>query len=434
MWGSPGSRQLLLTLLAACGNAASPLGDHAPAGKVVVVSIDGMMPDVYLDPDAHHLQIPTLRALVARGASGRVHAVMPTVTYPAHTTMVTGVPPRVHGIVSNKPLDPLGKNLDGWRWYAEDIAVPTIYQAVEAQHRVAALVTWPVTVGAHATVVVPEYWRAGGPDDQKLLRALSTPGALADVAPALWTYLTPPDIKDHAQFEIAHHLLATRHPDLMMVHAFALDDAQHDHGPWSPEAIATIEAVDKELGALVAELPADTTLLVVSDHGFAPIDKEIRLNALFAAKGLEREDSADVGVIASGGTAFVYVLDDTKRADIDAAIAELGDHVARRLSHEDIVAYGGDPNASFGLVAAPRHAFSDKRTGDVIVTTAPRGTHGWPPDDPAMAASLIAVGPHIPHTSLPTVDMIDIAPTLARWLGVPLPTAMGKPIPQLVQP
>jgi hypothetical protein len=150
--------------VAACGGA--PPRDGAgtspgpDAGRVVVISVDGLMPDAYLEPDAHGLAIPTLRSVVARGAAARVHGVMPTVTYRSHTTLVTGVPPRVHGIVSNKPLDALDKNLDGWRWYAEDIAVPTLYQAVEAQHRVTALIVWPVTVGARASIVVPEYWRA----------------------------------------------------------------------------------------------------------------------------------------------------------------------------------------------------------------------------------------------------------------------------------
>src|SRR5262249_8946978 len=138
---------LIVLVAAACGGARAP--DGAPpaappgAGRVVVGSVDGLMPDAYLDPAAHRLSIPTPRPRVARGAAGRVRGVMPTVTYPSHTTMVTGVPPRMHGIVTNRPLDPLSKNFDGWRWYAEDIAVPTLYQAVEAQHRAAALIVWP---------------------------------------------------------------------------------------------------------------------------------------------------------------------------------------------------------------------------------------------------------------------------------------------------
>jgi hypothetical protein len=133
--------------VAACGGAPPREGPDGvvpeAAGRVVVVSVDGLMPDAYLDPDAHGLAIPTLRALVAGGAAARVRGVMPTVTYPSHTTLVTGVPPRIHGIVANKPLDRLGKNLDGWSWYAEDIAVPRCTRA-EAQHRTAALIVWPV--------------------------------------------------------------------------------------------------------------------------------------------------------------------------------------------------------------------------------------------------------------------------------------------------
>jgi predicted AlkP superfamily pyrophosphatase or phosphodiesterase len=441
----------LALALAACSAAPPRIDPTAPApdrGRVIVISIDGLMPDAYLAPDGHGLAIPTLRSLVARGAAARVHGVMPTVTYPSHTTLVTGVPPRVHGIVNNKPLDALGKNLDGWRWYAEDIAVPTLYQAVEAQHRTAALIVWPVTAGARASIVVPEYWRAGGPDDQKLLRALSTPGLLDEVArgePALWQLLTPPDIKDHAQIAIARHVLATRRPELMLIHMFALDDAQHDHGPWSPEAKATIEAADREIATVLGDLERSpdwprTTLLVVSDHGFAPVDREIRLGALFAKRGLIRTapdgavTGADVGVIASGGTAFVYVLDDGKRAAIDAALGELGDHVTRRIEHGELVAMGGDPGASFALVAAPGHGFSDKRTGEPIVQVSPRGTHGWPPSDPAMASSFVAFGPHVPPLALGTIEMIDIAPTIARWLGVALPTAQGAPIAPLVEP
>src|SRR5215470_10588500 len=134
-----------IVALAACAS-------QTPSRRVVVVSIDGLMPDAYVHPDAHGLAVPTLRKLVARGmyATG-VEGVFPTVTYPSHTTMATGVPPGVHGIVTNKPADPLDTNMGGWRWYSEDIKVQTLWDAVEAQHRKAALVVWPVAVGAKAS-------------------------------------------------------------------------------------------------------------------------------------------------------------------------------------------------------------------------------------------------------------------------------------------
>ena len=415
-----------LALLVACA---------APTHHVVVVSIDGLMPDAYLHPDAHGLAVPTLRSLVARGMyASAVRGVLPTVTYPSHTTMATGVTPSVHGIVTNKPADPLAKNFDGWRWYAEDIHARTLWDAARDEHRKTALVTWPVTVNAKATFVVPEYWRAGNDDDQKLLRALSTPGLLDAVAredPDLWKQLTPPDMHDEGQFAIARYLAAHEHPDLLMIHVFALDDAQHDHGPWSKQANAAIENADRLLGTLLATLQAqpeweNTTFVVVSDHGFAPIEHELRPNVVLVKHHLIELDAdgattaAKVAVIASGGMAFVHLLDPAARGELDAALAELTTGVARTLSHDEIVAAGGDPAATVALVAAPGYAFGDKRTGEVITDTPGKGTHGWPPTDPAMMSSFIAIGPDIPRKDLGTIEMTQIAPMLARWLGVTL--------------
>jgi hypothetical protein len=210
-----------------------------------------------------------------------------------------------------------------------------------------------------------------------------------------------------------------------------------------------------------------------------------------------------VAVIASGGTAFVYVLDPAARPEIEATVRELasgvalestassdlGDNpyatshgnvrvgpgepsaksstttaapstpssgatttspgattagsttttssgasttsssvIAKILGPDEVAATGGDRNAAFVLVAAPGYAFSDARTGPIIVDTPGRGTHGWPPSDPAMAASFIAVGPNIAHRELGKIRMVDIAPTIARWLGVALPDATGTPM------
>jgi predicted AlkP superfamily pyrophosphatase or phosphodiesterase len=99
--------------------AACAAGAARPA-RVVLISVDGLMPEAYTAPDAHGLKVPTLRRMAAAGAwAQRVESVFPTVTYPAHTSLVTGAPPGVHGITTNRPPDPLDKNQGGWRWYAE---------------------------------------------------------------------------------------------------------------------------------------------------------------------------------------------------------------------------------------------------------------------------------------------------------------------------
>ncbi len=178
---------------------------RATISHVILISVDGLMPSSYTDPDAQGLRVPTLREMVQNGAaSPGVRGVFPTVTYPSHTSMATGARPRTHGIFSNVVFDPLGTNEGGWYWYAEDIRAPALWDAARAKGLRTALISWPATLGAQADFVVPEFWRPGN-DGAKLLRSVSTPGLLADVAqqyPNLFDGLTPPNVNGQSLFDI----------------------------------------------------------------------------------------------------------------------------------------------------------------------------------------------------------------------------------------
>src|SRR5215467_13629735 len=168
-------------------------GQSAAAQRAVaLISIDGMHPDYVLNADQHGLRIPNLRRYLRDGvhASG-VRGVLPTVTYPTHTTMLTGVPPAQHGIYSNVTWDPLRKNQEGWYWYAEDIRKPTLWEAASRAGYVVGSISWPVSVAAPGVQYdIPEYWRAQTPEDIKLLRAVSTPGLLAEFEKTVGEYTT----------------------------------------------------------------------------------------------------------------------------------------------------------------------------------------------------------------------------------------------------
>src|SRR5262249_30398225 len=147
----------LLVLLAGWALAwGPPAAAQAPRRPVVMISLDGLRPDYVTEADRHGLRIPTLRGLLRRGsyATG-VRGVLPTVTYPSHTTLVTGVAPARHGIYSNAVFDPLGTNQEGWYWYASDIRVPTLWDAARTAGIRTASVNWPVTVGAAITWDIP---------------------------------------------------------------------------------------------------------------------------------------------------------------------------------------------------------------------------------------------------------------------------------------
>ena len=112
---------------------AIAIGAHAQQPSVLYISIDGLKPEAVLNAEAHGLKVPNLRKLLVDGVySSGVHGVLPTITYPSHTTLLTGAAPARHGVYSNTTFDPFNKNDVGWYWYAEDIKVPTLFDAARA--------------------------------------------------------------------------------------------------------------------------------------------------------------------------------------------------------------------------------------------------------------------------------------------------------------
>src|SRR5258708_5448846 len=118
----------------------------AQSGRhVVLISIDGLRPDFYLDPS---WPAPNLQALKAEGTYANfVRPVFPSVTYPNHVSMVPGALPARHGVYSNTPFEPMGAT-GRWNWQASLIRVPTIFDAVHQAGLVSAAIDWPVTIGA----------------------------------------------------------------------------------------------------------------------------------------------------------------------------------------------------------------------------------------------------------------------------------------------
>ena len=419
-----------------------------PVQHVIVISIDGMKPESYTDPDAHGLKIPTLREIVRDGASSDgVQPVMPTVTYPSHTTMMTGVNPGTHGIVANPAWDPFGQNYNGYRWYEEDIRVPTLWQLARQHGLHTALIHWPVTVGAQADIIVPEIWRANIPEDLKLLRALSTRGILDEVAkeyPDFNAAITPPLQTDAAFTDIACYAIKKSQPNLLLLHLAMVDHEEHLHGPFSPEGNAATETADAQVARVIAEARKDgiwesTVLVVLSDHGFVPISQAVRPGVLLREHGLitlnekDRIISWKASLLTDGGSAYIYVNDrndDATRRTLTEIFKPLagaqGSGIARIVAHDEIVAMGGDPDAFLALEAVEGTVITGDYTGKVTEPSKLGGTHGYFPDRPEMRSSLIFYGPSVGAGKLANARMIDIGPTIAHWLGLDLESAQGS--------
>jgi predicted AlkP superfamily pyrophosphatase or phosphodiesterase len=422
-----------------------------PAPHVVLVSIDGLRADYCTQADAYGLAIPNLRGLMARGrfALG-VAGTFPTVTYPAHTTLVTGARPNRHGILANRPFDPLYKNQAGWNWYAEAIKAETLWDAARAAGKTSGSAYWPVTVGAHIDDDFPQMWRAEIDEDDKLLRALLPPGLLAAYSRE-YPWLPAEHRTDKQRGDAAEFLIRERRHDLTLVYFTDLDEAEHAHGPGSSEAKATLERIDGELGRVLRAVVAAgdeerTSVIVVSDHGFLPVSVAVRPAAMLRKAGLIDVNAAGsvtgwrAGVMAAGGLAAIY-LKDPADAVVRDKVAGLLASAAADPSYGIRTVYdapalekaGGFAGASFAIEASPGFEFSPAWGDPVVGPSAEKGAHGYSPEVPEMRASLIAAGRGIrPGPPLPVVSMLSIAPTVAKLLGVTLHDAEAGPIAELL--
>jgi predicted AlkP superfamily pyrophosphatase or phosphodiesterase len=433
--------------------AAIPPAPAAPPHRtVVLVSIDGLRPDYVLDADRLGLHIPTLRGFVREGsyATG-VRGVTPTVTYPSHTTLVTGVAPARHGIYANTTFDPLGKNLGGWYWYASAIRVPTLWDAAAKAGIRTASVNWPVTVGARITWDIPEYWRANTDEDRRLLAALATPYLLDSLERALGPYPAVSDASvegDRRRGIFAARLIESKRPGLTLVHLTALDHEEHDSGPFSPASLATLESLDSVVGGMVraaGRASGETAVIaIVSDHGFLPIDRELSLGVKLRRAGLLSFDSDTASkpsdwraaMWTAGGSTAVMVRDTADTAlrrrlgaMLDSLARDTANGIATILDADSLRALGGFPEAAYLVSLRRGFASGTRTTGPLVAPSKQKGTHGYLPDVPEMRASFFLVGTGVPAgRSLGEIDMRDVAPTLARLLGMQMARTEGRDV------
>lgn len=432
-------------------------GNARPTRALLLISVDGMRLDYVTQASAHNLKIPHLVQMIQDGsyASG-VRGVLPTVTYPSHTTILTGVWPERHGIYLNTTFDPSNKNLDGWYWYSEDIRVPTLWDAAAHAGLTVASVSWPVSVGAYAVrYLIPEFWRASTPDDLKLLRAVSTPSLLNELQEKLGLYITNLDdviAGDRQRTRYAAEILRSKRPEFMTVHLAALDHIEHQTGPFSPESDAALEQIDQMIGDLEDATRfghSDAAICVVSDHGFTRTDHHLHLMEPFAQEGFIKIDpkTADwpeprildwtAMPWLDGGSAAIVLKDPTNKTVkeqvaqlLDRLAADKANGIAHVLDRKAIAARGGASTAAFWVDMESNYLIDKSFHEPIVAETKIGGSHGYSPDNPELRASFFITGPTIRKgVNLGEIDMRSIAPTLARFLNVALPSADLPPLP-----
>jgi predicted AlkP superfamily pyrophosphatase or phosphodiesterase len=400
-----------------------------------VISVDGLGASWYASSPPN-LHIPHIRRLMEEGSYAEgVVGVYPSVTYPSHTTLVTGRLPAEHGIYSNLSSRRAGEKSHDWFWFASAIKVPTLWDEAHHNGLTSASVSWPVTVGAAIDWNVPEIWdpARGEEADYNYVAQFATAGLIQEAMAALGPPQPGTD-DDTVRARMAAYLFKKYKPNLMLVHLAALDETEHEHGPQSSEAAATLERADARIGDLLeavqeAGLKESTDVFVVSDHGFLPVERDIEPNVLLAMAGLLDADEqgrvtgGKLATVANGGSFFIYwPQDQDLRREVNAALRPLADQGAvwGVLDRQALAELGADPAAQMALEAPSGAGFGSRAQGDVVVPRkSPGGTHGYLPFRRGLEAAFIAWGPSVKAgVNLHRIRMTSVGPTILKALGI----------------
>lgn len=435
--------------LAAQTNAV-PVKDR----MVILISLDGFPAYALHDPK---IPLPTLRRLMREGASAKAMTpVNPTVTWPNHTSMVTGVTAARHSVLVNGQLiltDNAAVRSEPWVDKELMVKAPTIYDLAAQAGLTTAQVDW-VAIHNAKTInwAFAERPQADGKVEQELVgEGIISKAELAAFAGAPITW------RDDLWMKATTYILRKHRPNLMLFHLLNTDSVQHRYGAGSLAANTALAYADSRVQMLLdslkeANLLQRSTIIVVSDHGFKTYKRSIRPNALLQQQGLLKQQpdgkiSCDAYVVPEGGTALVYITNPSRKAELTKSLAEMFarvEGIEKVISPPDYASLGyPDPKdnprmADFVLAAKTGYGFAADAQGEVVIDVPAgqvSGTHGYLNTDPEMNAIFVAWGRGIRQgKQLETMRNIDIAPTIGALLGLTMKGIDGKVLSEILMP
>jgi predicted AlkP superfamily pyrophosphatase or phosphodiesterase len=439
-----------VALLVFKGDATAATNRH-----VILITMDGFAAYLLRDPQA---PIPTLRRMAREGAVAEGMRVSnPAITWPNHTTLVTGVHPEKHSVLFNgvlvRPGPGLPVRVDGKRDKADLVPVPTVYDLAHKAGLRTAGINWPCT-------------RNSGTLDDDFP---DVPDQVAHTTPRLREELDN-ILSDQQSFQTnsaagreqiwtaaALHVVKKRKPNFMLWHMLITDTIHHRYGAQSPASYTAVAMVDNQLKQLLealkeAAIYEQTTLFVTADHGFDKALKLLNPNVLFRKAGLLETGptpgilKARAQIISEGGIAMVYLTNPETQKEDEAKVKSLmgeAEGIAEILGPERFAGLGmPDPRknpqmANLILVGKEGYAFGSTAVGEEYVTQVTlaagnQGHHGFLSTNPKMNAVFVAWGAGIKRgAKLGVIENVDVAPTMARLLGLELRGATGKVLSDL---
>lgn len=431
--------------------------------KLVVLSLDALQSgDLALLATMPHFSQILGKASVVKN----IREIYPTLTYPIHTTILTGVHPDKHGIPHNqKPgitRDEPDWSIMGsdWYWYRENLKVKTLVDAVWEDGRTASSVLWPVTAGETRGYNIPEIWpvKVRKEDPRAVYEKAASPAAVERYYEPYISHYNWKSNGDMMYYgvDIAIDILKNEKPDFHLHHIVHLDHARHVHGDQGPAIDECLRELDIIVGRIIdatkeAGTYEDTNFVLLGDHGQIDIATLFNLNILLAERGLitlspdGKPTDFDAYSFSAGFSTHIMLregADETLWAKVYKTLLELKESYPQYIesvftAQEIHKAEGLAGEMAFVVEGTLGTMFYNSLTGDTIIpSTSPKynlykANHGYHPDK-GEKPPFLAFGPSVKEgVIIEQGDILDECPTLAALLGVTLPGMEGKPFPIL---
>lgn len=403
---------------------------------VILITIDGLRAEMIDDPQ---MPSPFLKMMSREGLRiGRVIGVPPAATYPSHTTLVTGEVPARHRVFYNRPFL---WNKDTARisyWYADSIAVPTIWQRAHEAGMKTASLFWPTSTGSpYIDYNVPEFWSLDYSCDQMAyIKPFCTPLGILDELEQnacgkldTITYQAGSLQRDGRTAAMANYLMNHYQPRLMTIHLITTDYSQHDYGTQSQQLLQDMASADHAVGTIIENLRLthrldSTTVIVCGDHGFCDYSQTLSPNVWLTRAGLLSEQPGGewkACFYGGGNTSFLYLRKGNDKKTLRRIRTMLDKlptserSLFRIVEKEELTEKGADPAAVLALEPIVGVAVTNDRTGEVV-RQQKGGTHGFLSGQDA--TTLIAYGCGIIHGYQEIIRQTEIAPWILKMLGI----------------
>lgn len=399
--------------------------------RVIVISWDGLRPE-FLTSDKFKAPI-TKKFMKEAAYSLELEPVNPTLTYPNHTAMVTGVPSSKHGILSNTVFDPIKGPTLLWYWESDKLKVKPLWLKAYEAGKKTAILRWPVTVNGKATWLIPEVFNVSGVEKstEELFREKSGKEALAEIENAIKMKI--PGGTDEYPFDEwmtkgAVYLEKTHKPDLQLVHLANVDHWQHEKGINSRETHEAVEKLDRQIGEILAVTPKDVCVIILGDHGHADFHHIYYINVMLKNLGWiklnEKNEVVSWKAIAhnSGSQAAVYVKDKKDKDQVYKQLKEKLKGAADILTREEFKRLNIYPDADFVVISKLGYStsgtFKDK---EIVKLDSPMSNHGYYASLPEMKTAFLARGCEMKEGNIGKMSMLEVAPKVSKLLGIKAP-------------